>query len=78
MLIFKLEKFRLVRNTLVIERHLTTTIWTRATESLFWMLPFSAVIQYKKGNSPFGFIGLGYFVNLTIIIGFKKNVFLSQ
>ena len=47
MLIFKLEKFRLVRNTLVmIERHLTTTIWTRATESLFWMLPFSAVIQY--------------------------------
>ena len=117
MLIFKLEKSRLVRNTLVIERHLTTTIWTRATESLFWMLPFSAVIQYisaqdlsfscqyvnlnlsashaisvvcicvtwrcwilvpKKGNSPFGFIGLGYFVNLAIIIGFKKNVFLSQ
>ena len=33
---------------------------------------------HKKGNSPFGFIGLGYFVNLTIIIGFKKNVFLSQ
>ena len=32
----------------------------------------------KKDNYPYGFIGLGYFVNLTIVIGFKKNVFLSQ
>ena len=121
MLIFKLETFRLAKHTFVIQRHLSTTIWTRAIESLFLMLPFSAVIQYisaqdfsfscqyinlnfsashaisvvcicvtwwcwilvpkkgqKKDNSPYGFIGLGYFVNLTIIIGFKKNVFLSQ
>ena len=46
MLIFKLEKFRLAKHTFVIQRHLSTTIWTRAIESLFLMLPFSAVIQY--------------------------------
>ena len=46
MLIFKLEKFRLAKHTFVIQRHLSTTIWTGAIESLFLMLPFSAVIQY--------------------------------
>ena len=32
----------------------------------------------KKKTLRLCFIGLGYFVNLTIIIGFEKNVFLSM